>query len=106
MSTFTSPLRNMRAWARRISGRLVRGEKDVVVSRVLVVREFLRRQTAAEMVTASGRDMDGAADFFILNVAAGERQNLRAKPELTQLTRDRIAGQLFIVGFDRLRRCP
>ncbi len=40
--------------------RFMRGKKDIVVSRVFVVGEFIRRQMAPKMIAAASRDMQGA----------------------------------------------
>ena len=81
-------------------GRLLRGKKDVVMGGIFVVGKILRGQRAPEMVAAAGGDMDCAADFFILDIAAGEGEDLRAEAELAELAGHRVGGKLFIMGGD------
>ena len=83
-------------------GRLRGREKDVVVGGVLRVLEELGDEMAAEMVAAAGGDVHGAEHFFVLDVAAGDGQVLRAEAEFADLAGDGIADAAWRCGH-RLR---
>ena len=56
----------------------------------------------AEMIAAAGGDVHRAEHLFVLDVAAGDGQILRAETEFADLAGDRIADQLGVVGVDLL----
>jgi len=84
-------------------GSFVGREKDIVVGRVLVVGEFVRGERASEMVAAASGHMDGAADFLILDVTAGNGEDLGAKAEFAEFAGDGITGEFFVVKADGFR---
>src|SRR6185369_11663981 len=55
---------------------------------------------AAQVIAAPRGDVQGAEDFFILNVASGWRQFLRPKAQLAQFTRGRFLFELVVVRVD------
>ena len=52
------------------------------------------------MIAAARGDVQGAEDFFILDVAARRRQFLRAETQLADFARDGIGLQLAVVFID------
>ena len=64
----------MRAWVTQNFRRLGGRKQNVVVRGVFGVGEFVRRQMPAQMIAAPGGDVQGAENFFVLDVAARRRQ--------------------------------
>ncbi len=65
--------------------------------------ETVGRDAAAEMVAAPGSDVERSEDFLVLNVAARDRQDLRAEAEFAEFARGGVAEELRPV---RRRPCP
>ena len=87
ISILISPFRLMRAWVDGDLRGFRRGEEDIVVGGVFRVGEFVRGKVAAEVIAATGGDVEGAEDFLVLDVAAGDGQLLGAEAEFAQLAR-------------------
>ena len=68
----------------------VRGKQNVIVCGIRVFREFIWSQITSEMVTAAGGYVYRSTDFFILNIAAGNWEDLRAKSEFAEFACHRI----------------
>ena len=51
--------------------RLVRGEKNIIVSRVFVCFEHLRHDITPEMIITASGEMAGAKHLLILNILIG-----------------------------------
>src|SRR5262245_127256 len=81
-------------------GRLRRRKEDVVVRGVLFVRKEIRRETSAEMIASSGRHVESAEDFLVLDVAPAHRKALRTEAEFAEFTGHRVAAQLSVVLVD------
>ena len=75
-------------------------EKDIVVRRVEVLRKFVGRQRAAQMIAAAGRHMDCSPDFFVLNIAARHREDLCAESQFAQFARHRVGDEFLVMSFD------
>ena len=67
---------------------------------VLPLRKTIGREFAAEMIAAAGGHVHRAEDLFVLDVAPGDREVLRAKAEFAQLAGHRIGDELRIVRID------
>ena len=84
--------------------RFVRRKQDVVVSRVLLMCEFIGRKMSTEMIASSCCDVHCSENFFILDIPARHWQKLSPKTKFYQLpSQDRTevsgdAGRSF-VGF-------
>ena len=59
----------------------MRSKQDIVMGCILFAVELVRGEMTAEMVTAAGSDMQRTQYFLILNIAARNREKLRAETE-------------------------
>jgi len=100
INTWVLPLRCSRTWGTSISGVLL-GEKRMS-SWVAFFRigKTPGRQIAAQMIAPPRGHMQRPEDLFILDVAPGDRQFLRAEAQFAEFARHRIAGQLAIMFID------
>ena len=72
--------------------RLKRREQNVVVGRVTFVGETFRHAIPAEVIAASGGDVQRPENFLVLNIASGNRQALCTETEFTNNAGRRIRG--------------
>lgn len=77
-----------------------RTEEDVVVGRVRTLHKQIWRNASAEMIASACCDVQGAEDFFVLNILSAGRQLLRPEPEFAQFADHGVREQTGIVVID------
>ena len=71
------------------------------MSSIVGLGELVRGQVAAEMVATAGGHVQGAEDFFVLNVASRDWQFLRAEAKFAKFSGHRVALEFSVMGVDR-----
>ncbi len=65
-------------------------KENVIVGGIFPVDKVLWQNVTPQMVTATSGEVECAQNFLILDICAGERQDLRTKAQLAQITDGRI----------------
>src|SRR5260370_42703802 len=63
--------------------RLVWSKQNIVMGRILLTLELVRREMTAKMITAPGCDMQRTKHLLILNVTTRNREKLRTETEFS-----------------------
>ncbi len=77
-----------------------RTEEDVAVGRVRTLHKQIWRNASSEMIASACCDVQGAEDFFVLNIFPAGRQLLRPEPEFAQFANHGVREQTGIMVID------